>query len=110
MDEIAKYNKQRWEALARANVVFSRPALDLNESSARQMVDPHGFMESVAGKNVLCLASGGGQQSVAFGLLGANVTVYDLSETQLRRDLDAAAHYGLSIHAAQGDMRDLSRF
>jgi len=110
MDEIARYNKERWEDLARANVVFSRPALHLDEGSARRMLDPHGLMGGVEGRNVLCLASGGGQQSAAFGLLGANVTVYDLSETQLQRDAEAAAHHGLSINAVQGDMRDLSRF
>jgi SAM-dependent methyltransferase len=110
MDEIGRYNKKRWEDLARARIVFSRPALNLDEASARQMLDPHGLMGSVEGKNVLCLASGGGQQSAAFGLLGANVTVYDLSETQLQRDAEAARHYGLSINALQGDMRDLSSF
>ena len=110
MDELAKYNKQRWEDLAQANIVFSRPALYLNQSSARQLIDPPGFLGSVEGKNILCLASGGGQQSVAFALLGANVTVYDLSDTQLQRDRDAAAHYGLTVSAVQGDMRDLSGF
>ena len=110
MDELARYNKERWEDLARANIVFSRPMLDLNKDSAREMLDPHGLMGSVEGKDVLCLASGGGQQSAAFGLLGAHVMVFDLSETQLQRDAEAAAHYGLSINAVQGDMRDLSRF
>ena len=75
MDEIARYNKERWEDLARANVVFSRPALNLDEASARQMLDPRGLMGSVEGKNVLCLASGGGQQSVAFGLLVTMIAV-----------------------------------
>lgn len=110
MDELAKFNKERWEALAEADISFSRPALDLDEPSARAMVDPHGVMGETAGKEVLCLASGGGQQSAAFGLLGARVTVYDLSETQLARDREAAAHYGLEVETIQGDMRDLSRF
>lgn len=110
MDEVSKYNKERWEELARAGIAFSRPALDLDEASARRMLDPRGLLGSVEGKSVLCLASGGGQQSAAFGLLGARVTVYDLSETQLERDAQAAAHYGLSVNAVQGDMRDLSCF
>jgi SAM-dependent methyltransferase len=42
--------------------------------------------------------------------LGSNVTVLDLSETQLERDRQAAAHYGLTVRTEQGDMRDLSRF
>ena len=57
---------------------------------------------------MLCLASGGGQQSVAFALLGANVTVYDLSAAQLERDAQAAAHYHVHMRMVQGDMRDLS--
>ena len=108
-DEIAEYNKERWEALAQARVPYSRPSLDLNASSAQSMVDPHDLIQAYEGKDVLCLAGGGGQQSAAFGLLGSNVTVLDLAETQLERDREAAAHYGLTIRTEQGDMRDLSR-
>ena len=32
------------------------------------------------------------------------------SETQLQRDRETAAHYGLSVRTEQGDMRDLTRF
>lgn len=110
MDELAKFNKARWEALAAANVAYSRPMLDLDPAAARQVVDPYGIMGEVAGKDVLCLAGGGGQQSAAFALLGANVTVVDISETQLERDRIALAHYGLNAHLVQGDMRDLSQF
>ncbi|HEY0605050.1 MAG TPA: class I SAM-dependent methyltransferase [Herpetosiphonaceae bacterium] len=108
MDDLAQYNQARWEDLAAANVTFSRPWLDLTPATARALVDPAGLLGDVAGKDVLCLASGGGQQSVAFALLGANVTVTDLSPTQLQRDQDAAAHYNLTIRTLQTDMRDLS--
>lgn len=110
MDDLARHNRARWDALARAGVSFSRPLLDLDPASARRLVDPHGIMGDVRGKEVLCLASGGGQQSVAFALLGARVTVLDLSDEQLARDRAAAAHYGVSVDVMQGDMRDLSRF
>jgi ubiquinone/menaquinone biosynthesis C-methylase UbiE len=59
---------------------------------------------------VLCLACGGGQQSIALALLNANVTVFDLSEAQLNRDREAAAHFKVDIKIAQGDMQDLSQF
>ena len=65
-------------------------------------------MGDVAGKNVLCLAGGGGQQSAAFALLGARVTVVDLSDAQLERDAQVAAHYGFDLQIVQADMRDLS--
>ncbi|NKB70296.1 MAG: methyltransferase domain-containing protein [Candidatus Latescibacteria bacterium] len=60
------------------------------------------------GKNVLCLAGGGGQHSVIFSLLGANVTVFDLTPEQLELDQKAADHYGYEVRTVQGDMRDLS--
>jgi len=110
MDDVAKYNKERWEELAKANVPFSRPWLDLDKKTARKMIDPHGMIDEIAGKNVLCLAGGGGQQSAIFALLGARVTVLDFSETQLQRDQQAASHYGVKVRTIQGDMRDLSAF
>ncbi|MCL2519288.1 MAG: class I SAM-dependent methyltransferase [Oscillospiraceae bacterium] len=62
------------------------------------------------GKKVLCLASGGGQQSAVFALLGADVTVADLSQKQLNVDITAANHYGYKIKTVQCDMNDLSVF
>jgi SAM-dependent methyltransferase len=110
MDDIARYNQERWTALVHADVAFSRPYLDLDPEKAKQQLDQYGVMGEVAGKDVLCLASGGGQQSAAFAVLGAHVTVLDLTEAQLAGDRLASAHYGLPIRTEQGDMRDLSRF
>lgn len=115
MDELSRYNKERWEDLARADVQFSRPLLELDRSTAQEWLDgqgitPPGGTGEIKGKDVLCLASGGGQQSAVFGLLGASVTVFDLSETQLQRDRLAASHHGYPLRAEQGDMRDLSLF
>jgi SAM-dependent methyltransferase len=108
MDELAKYNIERWNALVEANAVFTRPALQLDLHSAQQAIDPERRLGNLTGKTVLCLACGGGQQSVAFALLGADVTVLDLADAQLQRDREAAAQYGVEITLLQGDMRDLS--
>ena len=110
MDEIARYNMGRWNELAEAGVSYTIPYLDLDARSARELVDPDGVIGELEGRDVLCLAGGGGQQSACFCILGANVTVYDLSEVQLERDRQTARHYGLSVRAVQGDMRDLSAF
>jgi SAM-dependent methyltransferase len=107
-DDVAKYNIERWAALVKAEALFTRPWLQLDPISARQQVDPEGWLGDVAGKDILCLAGGGGQQSAAFALLGARVTVVDLSEAQLAQDRAAAAHYNIDIKTYQGDMRDLS--
>lgn len=110
MDDVAKYNIERWEALVKANALFTRPHLELNADSAREQIDPEGMFGDVTGKEVLLLAGGGGRQSAAFALLGARVTVVDISEGQLERDQQVAAHYGVAITTRQGDMRDLSAF
>jgi len=110
MDDVAGYNRDRWDRLVAANALFTRPYLDLDAASARLRLDPEGQLGDVSGKRVLCLAGGGGQQSVAAALLGADVTVFDLSGAQLRRDREAAAHHGVALRIEQGDMRDLSRF
>jgi SAM-dependent methyltransferase len=110
MDELTKYNIARWKALVDANALFTRPALSLDPVSARERLDPEGRLGDIAGKDVLCLACGGGQQSIAFALLNANVTVFDLSDAQLSRDREAAVHFGFDIKILQGDMQNLSQF
>jgi SAM-dependent methyltransferase len=110
MDNIIKTNRERWNALARANVEFSRPFLDFTPEQAAQYVYRHGILKDVSGKQVMCLASGGGKDSVTFGLLGADVIVFDLSDVQLERDRQAAGHHGLQIKTIQGDMCNLSPF
>ncbi|MAS33406.1 MAG: hypothetical protein CL610_05330 [Anaerolineaceae bacterium] len=108
MDEVRRYNIERWDALVEANALFTRPLLNLDMESARERIDRDGRLGDVRGKDVLLLASGGGQQSAAFALLGANVTVVDLSNKQLERDAQVAAHYGVEMRLVQADMRDLS--
>jgi len=110
MDDLTKYNLARWKALVEADALFTRQALSLGATSAQHMLDPERRLGDVASKDVLCLACGGGQQSVAFALLRANVTVFDLSEAQLNRDREAAARFNVDIKILQGDMQDLSPF
>jgi SAM-dependent methyltransferase len=115
MDELAKYNRDRWEALVAAGIEYGRPLLDLDEGSARawiadQTLLPDEAIDNLADKDVFVLAGGGGQQTAALSILGANVTVMDITEGQLAGDRLAADHYGYNLRIEQGDMRDLSRF
>lgn len=108
MDEAARYNQMRWQALADADALFTRPKLDLDQRSALEMIDPERQLGAIADRDVLCLAGGGGQQSAAFAVLGARVTVVDLSRAQLARDREVATHYDVTITTVEADMRDLS--
>ncbi|TDE55791.1 class I SAM-dependent methyltransferase [Nonomuraea mesophila] len=109
-DDVHRYNRERWEALVEADALFTRPMLGLDADAARAYLglERLGLPGDLAGRKVLCLAGGGGQQSAAFALLGADVTVLDISPGQLARDRSAAEHHGVAIRTVQGDMRDLS--
>jgi len=68
------------------------------------------FPASIQGLEILCLASGGGQQGPVLSAAGARVTVLDNSPVQLARDRMVAEREGLDIRLVDGDMRDLSLF
>jgi SAM-dependent methyltransferase len=68
------------------------------------------FPDELHGIDVLCLASGGGQQGPVLAAAGANVTVFDNSPRQLEQDRSVADREGLTIRTVIGDMRDLSAF
>lgn len=71
---------------------------------------PADWLGEVAGKEILCLASAGGQQVPILAAAGARVTTVDLSDEQLDRDCEVAIREGLSIRVVRGDMADLSVF
>jgi SAM-dependent methyltransferase len=71
---------------------------------------PRAWFGDVKGKDVLCLASGGGQQGPIMAAAGARVTVLDLSDEQLGRDREVAEREDLKLRTVQGDMTDLSAF
>ena len=62
------------------------------------------------GRDVLALASGGGQQGPLIAASGRNVTVLDLSSRQLEQDERTAEANGLSLRTVKADMADLSAF
>jgi len=73
-------------------------------------VPRHWFPDPLAGTDVLCLASGGGQQGPILAAAGATVTVLDNSPRQLAQDRLVADRDGLELRTVLGDMRDLSAF
>jgi SAM-dependent methyltransferase len=71
---------------------------------------PRDWFPAMEGSDVLCLASGGGQQAPIFAAAGANVTSLDNSPRQLEQDQFAAKRDSLKIRTIEGDMADLSVF
>ena len=134
MDElqnIIKKNQEHWENEVESGKHYTIPDLNLNTDLLNKFAngellfwsDPCAVNNNpmlkkirqyeyadIKGKKVLCLASGGGQQSAMFSLLGADVTVVDISQGQLNGDVQAANHYGYTIKTVLGSMTDLSVF
>ncbi len=71
---------------------------------------PRDWFPDLRGADVLCLASGGGQQGPLLAAAGALVTVLDNSPRMLDMDRMVAERDGLQIRTVEGDMRDLSAF
>ena len=104
-------NQQAWNRLADSGSLFARVATDEECRAPLQVLDGRGWLpESVAGLNVLCLASGGGWQSILYAAAGANVTVVDLSESMLKLDSREAKRRRFQIQTVQTSMDDLSMF
>lgn len=71
---------------------------------------PRSWFPDMDGLDVLCLASGGGQQASILAAAGASVTLLDNSPKQLAQDRLVAERDGLTIELVEGDMADLSMF
>jgi len=104
-------NQQAWDQLARANSQFAAVATDQECAQPLLTLDTRGWLPgSVKGLDVLCLAAGGGWQSILYASAGARVTVVDLSQEMLKRDSEQAEKRGLDVRVVQASMDDLSQF
>lgn len=113
-------NRQSWNTGVMSTSVWAQPvdATTIAKAKAGQFEVlltpktpvPRTWLSDVRGKDVLCLASGGGQQVPVLAAAGANVVSFDLSDEQLQKDQFVAAREGLSIRCVRGDMADLSCF
>ena len=104
-----KQNAAAWNRMADGGSQFARVATDEECREPLKTLDTRGWLPGdVRGLNVLCLAAGGGWQSILYASAGANVTVVDLSSSMLVRDEREAARRGLSVQLICGSMDDLS--
>lgn len=71
---------------------------------------PQRWFPPLKGADVLCLASGGGQQGPVLAAAGARVTVFDNSPAQLHQDRLVAEREALTLRTVEGDAADLSVF
>jgi len=102
-------NRAAWNRLADGSN-FARVASDEECVKPLQMLDGRGWLPAdLRGKNVLCLAAGGGWQSILYASAGANVTVVDLSPGMLRLDEREARKRKLAVQTIEASTLCISR-
>jgi SAM-dependent methyltransferase len=102
-------NRSAWNRLAESGSVFAKVATDDECQNPLATLDGRGWLPaSVEGLDVLCLASGGGWQSILYAAAGARVTVVDLSPAMLELDEREAARRGLCVRLVEASMDDLA--
>lgn len=118
--DIRDYNRAAWDQEVVRGNEWTRPVSPEVIAAAREGLwevlltetkpVPREWFPDLKELDVLCLASGGGQQSPILAAAGARVTVLDNSPKQLEQDQLVAAREGLELIAVKGDMADLSGF
>lgn len=102
-------NRSAWDRLAGSDSRFARVATDEECANPLLTLDTRGWLPgSVKGLDVLCLASGGGWQSILYAAAGANVTVVDVSPAMLALDAREAERRRVSVRTIEASMDDLS--
>ena len=120
MDAYSQYNRKAWDGQVAKGNPWTQPVSAEQVKAARRgdwslvltptIPVPREWYPPLVGAEVLCLASGGGQQGPLLAAAGAHVTVFDNSPAQLANDRKVAERDGLDLVTVLGDMRDLSLF
>ena len=119
--DVRAYNREKWNLQVEKGNPWTIPSSPEVIAAARQgkwtvllteqkFVPRTWFPQDLHGVDILCLASGGGQQGPILAAAGANVTVFDNSPRQLEQDRMVARREELLLITVEGDMRDLSVF
>lgn len=102
-------NRLAWNRMADQASPFARAATDEECRDPLFALDGRGWLPpSVQGLDVLCLAAGGGWQSILYAVAGARVTVVDLSPSMLALDRKEAARRGVELTLVEGSMDNLA--
>jgi SAM-dependent methyltransferase len=117
---VEEYNSGAWDKAVESGISWSIPVSSEAIEKARrgeweiiltpQKAVPREWFGEVRGKDILCLASGGGQQAPILAAAGAGVTSFDNSARQLAQDRFVAERDNLQLRLEKGDAADLSRF
>jgi hypothetical protein len=93
---VTEFNRFAWDRQVERGSEWALPVSPTEIAAARAgqwriiltptKAVPHNWLPALRDLNVLCLASGGGQQGPILAAAGAKVTVFDNSPRQLEQD------------------------
>jgi SAM-dependent methyltransferase len=118
--DVRSYNREAWNKEVESGNRWTQPVTPQAIARAREgkfhllltenIPVPSRWFPPLKDAEVLCLASGGGQQGPLLAAAGARVTVFDNSPAQLKQDQLVAQREALSLKTVEGDAADLSMF
>lgn len=83
-------------------------ALTLKENPRRKIEHYLKYMEDVKGKKIANLLGSKGNKAVSFALLGADVTVVDISRENRKYAMELAEGAGVKLHYIVSDLMEIS--
>jgi len=102
--------QSRWTQPVEADIIAQAREGEFSILLTENIPVPLRWFPPLKDADVLCLASGGGQQGPVLAAAGARVTVFDNSPAQLKQDQLVAERESLSLRTVEGDAANLSMF
>jgi SAM-dependent methyltransferase len=102
--------QSRWTQPVGADIIADARRGEFSILLTENIPVPVRWFPPLKDADVLCLASGGGQQGPVLAAAGAQVTVFDNSPAQLKQDQFVAERESLTLRTLEGDAANLSMF
>lgn len=112
MNEQSRINKQAWEYRAyefwcNRDGTPSEKSLEILKDPKRSLKKHREYFEDVKGLNIANICGSNGRRAVPLAILGADVTIFDLSEENKRYALELADCSNTTIEYIVGDIFDI---
>ncbi|GKX30767.1 methyltransferase [Vallitalea longa] len=117
---VVHYNSNVWDKKVESGCVWTQPVSSEIVEKAKKgewevivtanKTVPKNWFPPIKGLKILCLASGGGQQAPILAAAGADVTLVDISDKQLEKDIYVAKQNNLHINTVKASMTKLDMF
>jgi len=107
MREQAEQNKIAWEYRAYEARISGKP---IQEKAKEILENPKSFLryhqkyfENIVGKRIANVCGSDGRRTIPFAVLGAETTLFDISEPQMKYALELAEAVGVKLEYVLGD-------